>query len=1000
MNKNKNSRCGFFICCSTPNEKHLIYKDISQELEKNNSENSIKNIKETKLRAEPSNLSNINDEKQKAIKSDGPSKENIDMSQHKSGSIINDEKSKSSMPKNLNDISSSSHQSLKLIKHKQSNETGDEKVANLQKKFSKNNEIAVGRTNSNLANYSYDGTNKNVRGLKRNSDPLVNNVSLGNSVIHCGDINLISDRENVQKKMKNSKIDNSSISNKNYLFPNSSVSEQLGLIKNLMGNNSDLAMPLLTLNKEGIIETCRFPISRTKLMSRQSSSKGLQSRERLSDSYVKNCPDIIIEDRHEQSIYNTPRNGAKNYSDGKVNLEIKSPRKGDAGNLLSNSSENKLKDNKKYQPSEHSKEIKITFSGSNFDNKLHREKLSNFKPIDQNDNPKLSKQPSLSRNNELTIKEFSQGNVDSCFSFEKFDEHRSIPEFGQYNTQTGFKRNNSAGLRFLSIKEVSISFFKFLTIEEKIFALRTFRKTLILAHGIEFFKRLCYLALQNEIWNGLNEKNKPLLYKYLSDDSTTLMTLINNSVQLSYWDLFIDFENLGEVMLEKQFDSNRARINTEIDYIDKDVDRTLSHLINSVYTQRMIKDVLVALTNAIPGGYSQGISSIAGALILKLLQMVNFGEEKDYSKIKVISYWVMKYLLVKMDLQLLYEKELDLYSLLCYQFDILIEYYLPELKQVMNSQNFDIKMMACNWFLNIYSDVLPIQLQMNIWNAFMAKGYKVLLQVGLAILSQSKDEILRRAKKSDDGIVMFFCEKSYLNHLLSKKVAEEVKKYKIPYRILTQMETFYQENKKAKELIKLSIFLDNEDTLKIKTVPKLDKNKLSMSLNESNYHTAPNVMTSEKDNNKKYLITSPGNNKDREKYNFFDSTIQRSQYHHPKGLKDDSKADENVGFFNTIKNWFTGTTTEEENKENKNVNNQKADDKNPRKISGDVSVVNNPKYNYDAKKHMKREDDDVDYLPMEIEEIKDNDPILDNAAQKFRDDTLGTRGNNLKTTLM
>ena len=996
MSKAKNNRCSFFVCCSSQSEKHLAYKEYSAELDKNSMNNSVNYIKETKLKSDPLNLSNIVDEKLKSKHS----KENIDISFGKQGSISNDEKIKPGMSKNLNDKSSSSKKSKKLVNHIMSKDSKEEIM--FQTKFSKNEEVLVTQAKSIVGNTSMSEVINSRKGVKKNSDIIYNKYGIKQDNKLAYDINLISDKEKVYKKVKNKQNDNNS-SSKNQLFPNSSIYEQFGLIKNLMGNNSDLAMPLLSQNKEGCIETCRFPISRSKLMKRQSSSKVSDYRDKGSDSISKNNPDIIIEDRYEQSIYNTPRRGKiENKSGSRIDSQIKSQSRGDLDNMRSDSENKKIRENKpKAARSDYSKDIIITFSGNHYENKLHKEKLSNFKAVGQIDGP-ISRQMSISKNNDMDVKEFSQRNIDSCVSLEKIEgNNQSLSDsLRRFNLLKNSKKNNSAGLRFLSIKEVAVNFFKFLRVDEKIFAQQTFRKTLIIAHGMEFFKRLCYLALQNEIWNGLNEKNKPLLYKYMSDDNSSLMNVIKNSIQLSYWDLFIDFNNLGEVMLEKQFDSNRARVNTEIDYIDKDVDRTLSHLINSVYTQKMIKEVLVALTNALPGGYSQGISSIAGALILKLLQMVNFGEGKDYSKIKVISYWVMKYLLVKMDLELLYENSLELYNLLCYQFDILIEYYLPDLKKVMIKQKFDIKQLACNWFQNIYSDVLPIQLLMNIWNAFMAKGYKVLLQVGLAILSQSRDEILKRAQNSDDGIVLFFCEKSYLNQVTPRKVAEEVKKYKIPYRILTEMETYYQENKKTKDLIKLSIFLDNKNTLNLKPVPKFDSNKLSVPNAGGNYHSTPNRTKSGINTSNKNLLTDPDPNIDREKYNFFDSTMLRTTYE-PKNINEEKKTEDNEwGFFTKVKNWFTSDDVKEgENKENNNLNNMKTNYKtNQRKGSENPSLVSSKKKSKSSMIFVKQEDD-LDYMPVEFEEIKESDLFLDEAAQKFRDDTEGVRGNNFKTTL-
>ena len=120
----------------------------------------------------------------------------------------------------------------------------------------------------------------------------------------------------------------------------------------------------------------------------------------------------------------------------------------------------------------------------------------------------------------------------------------------------------------------------------------------------------------------------------------------------------------------------------------------------------------------------------------------------------------------------------------------------------------------------------------------------------------------------------------------------------------------------------------------------------------------------------------------------------------PKLLIAKAKEDNELGFFARVKSWFTSEDKKEgQNKENNDSNNITTNYKtNKREISDDSNMVSNKK----SSKPMifvRQEDDEVDYMPVEFEEIKENDLVLDEAAQKFRDETIGLRGNNLKTTL-
>jgi hypothetical protein len=107
---------------------------------------------------------------------------------------------------------------------------------------------------------------------------------------------------------------------------------------------------------------------------------------------------------------------------------------------------------------------------------------------------------------------------------------------------------------------------------------------------------------------------------------------------------------------------------------------------------------------------------------------------------------------------------------------------------------------------------------MNVWNAFLAKGYKVLLQAGLAILSLSQSELLKRCD-SEENILIFFSQKTYLSKITPKKMATEMEKFKIPYRILTQMETFWGNNKLSKNPSKLTLATDKYTGELILAVP-------------------------------------------------------------------------------------------------------------------------------------------------------------------------------------
>lgn len=134
-------------------------------------------------------------------------------------------------------------------------------------------------------------------------------------------------------------------------------------------------------------------------------------------------------------------------------------------------------------------------------------------------------------------------------------------------------------------------------------------------------------------------------------------------------------------------------------------------------------------------------------------------------------------------------------------------------------RNFDLILFTEEWFLTIYSNVLPIQLVINVWNAFLVKGYKVLLQIGLAILSISKNELKARGH-SDEDLIMFFTQKLYLNGLTNNKLAKAINKFKIPTLVLQQMENLYTKNNFNGLPLKLNIKMGKSNNkLKLKVIP-------------------------------------------------------------------------------------------------------------------------------------------------------------------------------------
>ena len=82
------------------------------------------------------------------------------------------------------------------------------------------------------------------------------------------------------------------------------------------------------------------------------------------------------------------------------------------------------------------------------------------------------------------------------------------------------------------------------------------------------------------------------------------------------------------------------------------------------------------------------------------------------------------------------------------QFEQLVQKYLPKLYEHFKSEGLYTESFASEWFMTLFSYILPIQISFRIFDIFLIDGYKILHRIGLSILSKS-DIILRKLNMDD-----------------------------------------------------------------------------------------------------------------------------------------------------------------------------------------------------------------------------------------------------------
>eukprot|EP01083_Nonionella_stella_P027029 74325_1 len=98
------------------------------------------------------------------------------------------------------------------------------------------------------------------------------------------------------------------------------------------------------------------------------------------------------------------------------------------------------------------------------------------------------------------------------------------------------------------------------------------------------------------------------------------------------------------------------------------------------------------------------------------------------------------------------------------QFEKLIKTYLPKLYQYFITQDIQVTNYASEWFLSLFSYILPLNLWLRIIDIFICDGWKTLHRAGLALLYVAKFRILKN-EMGFDKILLLLKRKDLLQYL-------------------------------------------------------------------------------------------------------------------------------------------------------------------------------------------------------------------------------------------
>ena len=169
--------------------------------------------------------------------------------------------------------------------------------------------------------------------------------------------------------------------------------------------------------------------------------------------------------------------------------------------------------------------------------------------------------------------------------------------------------------------------------------------------------------------------------------------------------------------------------------IGRDGDRTLIHHASFVDDDEAVR-VLTRLLRAYaihdPGvGYTQGMNFLAGFLLTQLVE-----EE---------AYWLLYHLLIspKLKIRNLFTDGLPSLKLAQYQFQRLLEWFLPRLADHFHKHHITTDLYITEWVMTLFTyKHIPPETSARIWDIFLLDGWKFLFRIGLAILSLAQPALL------------------------------------------------------------------------------------------------------------------------------------------------------------------------------------------------------------------------------------------------------------------
>lgn len=216
-------------------------------------------------------------------------------------------------------------------------------------------------------------------------------------------------------------------------------------------------------------------------------------------------------------------------------------------------------------------------------------------------------------------------------------------------------------------------------------------------------------------------------------------------------------------------------------------------------------------------GYCQGSAFIVGLLLMQM------PEEE--------AFCVFVKLMQDYRLRELFKPSMAELGLCMYQFECMIQEYLPELFVHFQSQSFHTSMYASSWFLTVFLTTFPLPIATRIFDIFMSEGLEIVFRVGLALLQMNQAELMQLDM---EGMLQHF--QKVIPHQFDggpEKLIQSAYQVKYNSKKMKKLEKEYTtiKTKEMEEQVEIKR-LRTENRLLKQRIETLEKHKCSSTYNE------------------------------------------------------------------------------------------------------------------------------------------------------------------------